>query len=99
MARSRYSNTRIIDGHHYATWRNPVAERMDGDILEGVKTFDYTFSIGDRLDILAAKYLGDDRYYWIIALVNNIIWPLGIEPGTTLRIPKDVTQVLEKLQR
>lgn len=99
MARSRYASTRVIDGRHYGTWRNPVAERLDGDILEGVRTFDYTFSVGDRLDILAARFLGDDRYYWVIALVNNIIWPLGVTPGTVLKIPKNVTDILNKLQR
>jgi nucleoid-associated protein YgaU len=98
MARSRYSSSRIIDGH-YGTWRNPVAERLDGDILEGVATFSYTMAAGDRLDHLAARYLGDDRYYWVIALVNNIIYPLGIAPGTVLHIPKNVVDVLNKLQR
>lgn len=99
MARSRYSNNTIIDGSYYGTWRNPVTERIDGNMLEGVQTFDYTMSIGDRLDILAAKYFGDDKYYWVIALVNNIKWPLGIEPGTVIKIPKNVSDILNKLQR
>lgn len=99
MARSRYANTRVIDGLYYATWRNHVAERLDGDLLEGVKTFTYTFSVGDRLDVLAARFLGDDRYYWVIALVNNIMWPLGVQPGTVLTIPRNVGDILSKLQR
>lgn len=99
MARSRYSNTRIIDGSYFGTWRNPVAERLDGDLLEGVETFDYTFQVGDRADTLSARFLGDDQYYWVICLVNDIAWPLGIQPGTVLKIPRDVRKILDKLLR
>lgn len=99
MARSRYADNSIVDGRHYSTWRNPMAERWDGDLLEGVPTFDYTLAAGERLDVLAARFLGDDRYYWVIALVNNIKWPIGIAPGTVLRIPRRVGDILDRLQR
>jgi nucleoid-associated protein YgaU len=99
MARSRYAGTPVLSGSHYATWRQPLAGRLDTDLLDGVETFEYTFQIGDRMDTLAARFLGDDRYYWVIALVNNIVWPLGVTPGTVLLIPRDGRQVLDKLMR
>lgn len=99
MARSRYSNNPVIDGHFYATWQNPVARRLDGDLLEGVESFEYTVVAGDRLDTLAARFFGDDEYYWVLALVNDVPWALLISPGDRLRVPRDVRKVLDKLLR
>jgi hypothetical protein len=46
---------------------------------------------GDELDLLAYQYSGENaskaKYWWIIADINNILWPLDIEPGTNLVIP------------
>jgi hypothetical protein len=46
---------------------------------------------GDALDSLAYQYAGDDadktKYWWKIADVNEILWPLDIEAGTRLIVP------------
>ena len=42
---------------------------------------------GERLDQLAYRYLSDPKLWWVIAEVNDIAWPLDLEPGTVLRIP------------
>ncbi len=50
----------------------------------------HTVIQGERVDLLAHKYLGDARLYWVICLYNDIFWMLDekkLEPGTTLRIP------------
>ncbi len=104
MARSRYSNTRIIDGKSYGTFRLPVlsAGYRSFDVLEGVRTLEYVFKVGDRLDHLAGKYFGDEGYWWVIALCNGISYPFasgGLSPGTRLRIPFDVQDVLDKVLR
>lgn len=102
MGRSRYQNTPVIDGRHYGTWRLPV--RGGGfrelNLLEGVRTFEYEYKRGDRLDHLAAKHWGDSSYWWVIALVNNISYPFpsgGLTYGKILKIPFDVKDVLEKI--
>jgi len=43
---------------------------------------------GDRLDLLAAKYLGDPLMFWLICDANGAIKPekLVATPGTTLNI-------------
>lgn len=98
MAKSRYSNTKIVDGFRYGTWRNRLVEgQLEPDFLSEIKTVEHTVCVGERLDHLAARYLGDDQYYWVIALVNSIIDPLALEPGRLLLIPTDVRQVLERL--
>lgn len=51
---------------------------------------------GDRLDLLAKNYYGDVGYYWMIAQANGIgKGSLTIPVGVQLRIPKDVTKILQ----
>jgi len=51
---------------------------------------------GDRLDLLAKNYYGDVGYYWMIAQANGIgKGSLTIPVGVQLRIPKDVSKILE----
>jgi len=42
---------------------------------------------GDRLDLLAHRYLGDARLWWIICDYNDLFFPLALDPGLALRIP------------
>jgi hypothetical protein len=102
MARSRYSETDIIDGNHYATWSLPVRARglRELDLLSGVKTQEHTFRRGERLDLIAARVWGEDTYWWIIALVNGISYPFasgGLVPGRVLKIPVNVQDILQKI--
>lgn len=53
-------------------------------------------TIGDRLDILSYQYYNDAELWWIISMANNnvtkgFIFP---EPGTQLRIPTNLNDVL-----
>jgi hypothetical protein len=41
----------------------------------------------DRIDLLAHRYLGDTRLWWIICDYNDIFFPLELTPGTVLCIP------------
>lgn len=42
---------------------------------------------GDRLDLLAHRYLDRAGLWWIICDYNDIFFPLELEPGSVLRIP------------
>jgi nucleoid-associated protein YgaU len=48
----------------------------------------YTVKQGDRLDLIATKYLGDPLMYWLLCDANGAIRPnqLGDTPGTVLNI-------------
>lgn len=99
MARSRYAGNEVIDGA-YATWRNPVAEDTLGPrLIDGLQVLEHTVQVGERLDHIAFRYWGDAEYYWVIALANDIQFPLGIAPGTKLQVPVDIRSALDKLQR
>ena len=41
----------------------------------------------NRIDLLAYKYYGNARFWWIIALANEIIDPFDLPVNTQLRIP------------
>lgn len=42
---------------------------------------------GDRVDLLAYKYLGDPTLWWVICDVNDLAFPLDLPVGATVRIP------------
>jgi len=44
---------------------------------------------GDRLDLLAARTIGDPQQYWRLADANNAMHPdeLTAEPDASLRVP------------
>lgn len=54
----------------------------------------HTTKHGDDLDLLAFQYSAEDpkksKYWWLIADVNGILWPLDVEPGTELIIPTEL---------
>jgi len=102
MSKSRYTDTGILDGNAYRTFRLPKlsAGLKNIDYLENVKTIEYVYKAGDRLDHLAARFLGNDEYWWVIALVNGINYPFssgGLTPGRALRIPNDAKDILNKI--
>jgi len=55
---------------------------------------------GDRLDILANKYYGNPKMWWIIATANNLNnASLSVEPGVQLRIPSDTSTIINQLEK
>ena len=42
---------------------------------------------GERLDLLAAKYLGDPAGYWRIAEQNNVMLPEALTEAPEIEIP------------
>ena len=49
---------------------------------------------GERLDTLAYSSYGDSSYWWVIAAASGIGWSLQLPPGTFLRIPINIGDVL-----
>ena len=56
---------------------------------------------GDRVDSLAHQFYNDTRLWWIITTANKDIIErdsFGLKPGTELRIPQDVENILSKFE-
>jgi len=55
---------------------------------------------GDRFDLLAKKYYGDEAYWWIIATANNMNdGNFFIKEGIQIRIPSNINAILNDLER
>ena len=53
-----------------------------------------TLKEGQRLDILAGQRYGDASLWWIIAAASGIGWGLQVPPGTIVRVPKNLSDIL-----
>lgn len=59
----------------------------------------YRVVSGDDLPRVAAKTLGDARYWWVVADFNDIIDPFAVlEEGTELRLPSQRRLMMEVLR-
>lgn len=91
---SRYENIRTIKNEDnkliHETYYNYKINERDEE-----KYYTVTNKSESRLDIISLINYKTPQYWWIIAIANNIIDPLGdIKTGTTLRIP-DITAIYE----
>lgn len=87
----RYKNLRRIQDPetkniYHETWFQKIIDKSNEDQY-------FTVSIAEqgRLDIIASKYYNTPRFWWVIALANNIIDPFDVPVDTVLRIPSIVS--------
>jgi hypothetical protein len=93
---NRYKNiptTKINKKTLYKTSRYPEVPLSENDIY-------VVTTVGDRLDNLAFTYYKDSELWWIIAVANNNInrGSLFPQPGTQLRIPSNVNNILNQIE-
>jgi len=84
---SRYKNLRTLKDFengriHHESWNQQAIPISNDDDY-----FTVTNETENRLDMVAYKYYGSPRYWWVIALANYIIDPFDVPVGLTLRIP------------
>ncbi len=83
-----YTNNRIVGTIIY-----PTIEKTVSDLY-------ITSRVQDRLDLLANKYYGTTRLWWILAQANQLgEGSFVIQPGTRLRIPQNVGEILDNLEQ
>ena len=94
MGLSRYSfSQKIKDGQILAT--TDLASRINRAVNGGfIKFSTYVISEGERLDHMATRAYNDPSYWWVIAAASGIGWGLQVPPGTILRIPTNLGDVL-----
>jgi hypothetical protein len=89
-----YNNTNILTtsrGVKYYKAKNyPPIPPSESDV--------YVVTVqGDRLDLLSYQYYKDPTLWWIISVANSNITfgSMFPEPGTQLRIPTNLNNVIE----
>lgn len=88
MSISRYKNTSILNfGKQLGSpkYLNNIRTGINNGKIGIIDTF--ILNEDQRLDILAGKYYGDSRYWWIIAIASGIGYGLQVPPGTIITIP------------
>ena len=92
---NRYENIPILETEftnrpYYKSTFYPEIPLLASDIY-------VVTNVGDRLDSLAYSYYRDSTLWWIISVANNNITKgtLYPVPGTQLRIPIEVTAIID----
>ncbi len=97
MSSTRYNDTDILKTSSGAPYYKgkfyPIIPLSEED------TYLIT-TVGDRLDSLAYTYYKNTELWWIIASANNNITKGSLfpVPGTQLRIPADVSNILNQIE-
>lgn len=97
MASSRYKNIEVQRNEDrervYKSTMYPEIKNSRNDIYIEAE-------VGDRLDKLAQQFYSDKSLWWIIAQANNLgKGSFYVEPGTRIRIPRNVSEVYTDLER
>lgn len=90
---SRYDYVNIIEG------KTKSNSECIAIIQRGIDLGEIDFEIltlggNQRLDTISGQYYGDSSYWWIIAAASGIGWGMQITPGTLIKVPKNINQVL-----
>ena len=92
MTLRRYSRTPLIKGGTcYSTHRSAylIYRGVESGLISSTT---YKTTEGDRLDVLAGRFYGDGRMWWVLAAASGVGWSLQVQPDTIIRIP-DIGQV------
>ena len=92
----RYKNTNVNETKEgfraYSTTYYPNIPISDGDAFIISRQ-------NERLDLLAFDYYGDRKLWWVIAKANGIRGKIGLNAGETLRIPGNITKIIDDFER
>jgi hypothetical protein len=97
MSSTRYNDTDILktsSGKPYYRGKfYPTVPISENDIY-------IITTAGDRLDALAYTYYKNAELWWIIAMTNNNITKGSLfpQPGTQLRIPSNISNILNQIE-
>lgn len=97
MALSRYANDLRIKGGKLLQSNESIVRIRNAVRRGSVLVQERTLQEGERIDIIAGQLYGDGRLWWIIAAASGIGWMLQVPPGTLLRIPLSLEQVVREL--
>lgn len=90
---NRYRSDRRIRGGKLLATNTSIRNIRNGIRSGRIKTRFVRIKEGERLDIIAAKYLGDARLWWIVAACSGVGWAMQVPPGTVLNIPVNIAEI------
>ena len=94
MSISRYAlNSKIKSSKGLATSAN-MSKIFNACEKNFIKYEIFVIEESQRLDQLAGLAYQSSSYWWVIAAASGIGWALQVPPGTVLRIPVNLADVL-----
>jgi len=97
MPISRYAFTPLVKEGRLkgtSTIHNRIRRAVRSNNISYTATF---IKERQRLDHIAANIYGHSSLWWIIAAASDIGWGLQVPPGTILRIPTDLGQIVSMM--
>jgi nucleoid-associated protein YgaU len=98
MATSRYTYTpRVAGRSRFGTSR--ASSTINKAIMSGKLGFtSVVLKGGQRLDHIAGAAYGSASLWWVIAAASGIGWGLQCPPGTIVRVPKSLGEVMQLIR-
>lgn len=84
---SRYKNVRTIQDKETAKIYHETMNQYTVDKENSEATYIVGVETANRLDLVSYRCYSTAKYWWVVALANNIIDPFDVPYGTVLRIP------------
>lgn len=91
---NRYQSCNIVTGSRKidSNGNTTAVSRLSSTFYPNLDTGEDSIVLsqpGDRLDLIAKEYYGDETFWFVIAVSNNLgKGTLHVPPGTILRIPR-----------
>ena len=96
MAISRYYRSSIVNRNTFIN-RNISFRIHDAVMKNKLSVTVLVATPEERLDIIAGKFYGETQYWWVIAAASGIGWNLQVPPGTLIKVPLSIDNVLSIL--
>jgi|TARA_Y100000310_G_scaffold342317_1_gene445010 nucleoid-associated protein YgaU len=98
MAMSRYTYTPRVRGRSTIATVS-ISTKIYNAVNNGTLGFSsHVLKGGERIEHIAGSAYGSSTYWWIIAAASGIGWSLQAPPGTLIRIPKRLGEVLAMIR-
>jgi 2-keto-4-pentenoate hydratase/2-oxohepta-3-ene-1,7-dioic acid hydratase in catechol pathway len=79
-------------------YRSPMGKFVTDEEVAAIDCHQIVWKIGMSYEKLAHEFYGDFRQWWVIAGFNKKPTESHINAGDTIRIPKNISEVLEVLE-
>jgi nucleoid-associated protein YgaU len=89
---NNYCSKQSIDGTEFTNGMVFQSINYTGSVIV------HKVEVGQTLDIVSYTYYDNSEYWWVIAMVNSIINPFCIPPGTELIIPVDIRTITRSIE-
>lgn len=90
---NRYRSDRRIKGGKLLATNDSINKIKNAIRNNTIQTRRYRTKENERLDVIAGKFLGDARLWWVLAATSEIGWALQVPPGTLINIPVSLDKI------